>query len=177
MTNVSLSEFAKSAGISPPMVTKLIRQGVLNDAIVKQKGKKRIKLNLERARELYRKGVDPAFKKGAPSIKNEDVSEAIRGKSGDQSFIEARTWAERYKAAERKLNFEIKQNKWMLKSEARDEAFNAARVARDTLLNMPARVAAIVAADTDESSVYQILYKELREVIDEFIRQLAAIGD
>ncbi|MCP4623987.1 MAG: hypothetical protein GY850_10690 [bacterium] len=107
------------------------------------------------------------------SIKNEDFAGKL--KSGSQSFIDARTACERYKAANRKLDLEIKEGKWILKADAFDLSFQAARNARDALLNLPARVAAIVAADTDEKRCRKIIYKEMKQIIDEFCRKLESI--
>ncbi|MCP4623158.1 MAG: hypothetical protein GY850_06460 [bacterium] len=108
------------------------------------------------------------------SIKNQDFSGKLK-KSGGQSFIDARTKCEQYKAAERKLNFEIKEGLWIKKTDAFNLTFRAARNARDAMLNMPARVAAIIAAEPDEKKCRKIIYKEMKQIIDEFCRKLESI--
>ncbi len=108
------------------------------------------------------------------SIKNEDFAGKLK-KSGDQSFIEARTACERYKAANRKLDLEIKEGKWILKTDAFDLTFRAARNARDAMLNMPARVAAVVAAETNEKKIRKILMSEIKQIVDELTRKLEKI--
>jgi hypothetical protein len=101
------------------------------------------------------------------------------GKGVEDTFIQARTWSERYKAAERKLNYEIKQAKWVSKAQVRDESFKAGRILRDALLNIPPRVAAVMAAefgiDIDEHAVLRILHREHENALKEFIRMMNAI--
>ena len=46
-------------------------------------------------------------------------------------------------------------------------AFNKARVVRDSLLNIPERLAAVLAAEGDERRVHQIMVAEIRAACEE----------
>jgi len=46
-------------------------------------------------------------------------------------------------------------------------AFNRARVVRDALLNIPERLAAVLAAETDEQRVHGMLTAEIRAACEE----------
>ena len=91
------------------------------------------------------------------------------------SFIEARTESERYRASEKKLNYEIKQGKWIPKAQVRDDSFKAGRIFRDAMLNIPPRVSAILAAETDEHKIGRILIKEIEQGLKEIVRMLSTL--
>ena len=47
-------------------------------------------------------------------------------------------------------------------------AFNKFRQFRDAMLNIPDRVAAMLAAETDAAKCYEILATEIRKALNEF---------
>jgi len=180
MPTVTFSKFAEEMNISGAMVSKLKSQGVLDAALVWPDGKKRPVLDLAIAKKAYIENQDPNFSKGGtPAIKsNDDLSGEVDGsQAGRQSFIQARTWSERYRAAERKLSYEIRQGKWVLKADIKNESFKAARVLRDHLMNIPARCAAVVAAKSKkkEKEIYQLLRAEMISGLNECIKYLAEL--
>lgn len=171
MPLISLTQFAKEIGKTPAYVTKLRNQGVLNTALVPIKGKKRVKVDLERGLQLYQERMDPNFVKSditIPKGKNGD-------KSGTETFVEARTLNEKYKAANNQLNYEIKQGQYIHRSLVEDHAYRAARICRDTILNIGPRVAAILAAEKDEIKILKILDEEHKEAMNELVKQLGMI--
>jgi len=173
-----LTDFATAAGISKAMVTKLRAMGVMEGAIIRQPGKKRVLVDIERALELYNERVDPNFRKATRfrAGANPDNGKEKKERSGGQSYIDARSISEQYKAAKLKLDYEVNKNLWISRSEVSDLSFKAARLARDTLLNIPSRIAALVAAESDTNSCYQIIYKEIRDALDDFTKQLKKIS-
>lgn len=56
--------------------------------------------------------------------------------------------------------------------EVRKGAFNTARAVRDGLLNIPHRVAPILAGESDPNQVASILNREIREALEEISRAL-----
>ena len=48
-------------------------------------------------------------------------------------------------------------------------AFNKGRMVRDALLNIPDRVASILAKETDTNRIHEILTKEIRQIIEEIL--------
>jgi len=196
MPHVTLSQFAKEAGIDPSMVTKLKRQGVLEAAIVPpEKGKKRPKLDLKKALKAYRENVDPAFTKDAPQIKNRGKAKAVKKKavgkstkkkkaagkkkkSGGQSFIDARTKGEIMKLKNQELDYFIKKKKYIDVAEVEKNAFTASRILRDNLLNIPIRFAKVIAAKSKkkEKEIYQLLRREINKALDECHTNLAKLA-
>ena len=146
MPTVTFTKFAQEMNISGAMVSKLRAQGVLDAALVWPEGKKRPVLDLAIAKKSYIENQDPNFTKaGTPQIKSNDdlAGDADESQAGRQSYIQARTWGERYKAANQKLSYEVRQGKWVLKADIKNESFKAARVLRDHFMNIPARCAAV----------------------------------
>jgi hypothetical protein len=142
-------------------------------------------VNSEVADEILDRNQDRSFVKGSPlnakflagADRAESVVSAGDQRGDDGTFIQARTWSERYKAAERKLNYEIKQSKWVPKAKVRDEAFKIGRILRDALINVGPRISALVAAETSEDRCLEILTKEHNELLKDVIRQLNVISE
>ena len=183
MALMTAREFARHRKVDPSQVTRWKKKGFFRDALVKQKGKRRVLINSEKADDLLEKNLDPNYRKGGAVTTKDRVPEIDVApdpeKGVEDTFIEARTWSERYKAAERKLNYEIKQGKWVSKAQVRDESFKAGRIMRDTLLNIPPRVAAILAAElgfeVDEHIILRALQKEHEYALKEFVRMMSAM--
>ena len=176
-------EFARHRNVDPSKVTRWGNTGFFHAALFKVKGKKRRLIDSEKADALLEKNLDPNYRKGG-AVTTKDRAPEIDvapdpGKGTEGTFIEARTWSERYKAAERKLNYEIKKDKWVSKAQVRDESFKAGRILRDSLLNIGPRVAAILAAEIgyeiDEHTVLRVLQKEHEQALKEFVRMMNAI--
>ena len=179
MPDVTFAEFGKQIGISGAAVTKLKNRGVLDGALVKKKGAKRPKLDLEKAVKAYHDKVHPNFKKDAQSIKQKKPSGGNGdGKSGDTRFVDARTARELINAQNAKLDYEIKKDLWIQKKEVQDYVFGSVRVMRDVFLNIPARTASLVAAKSKkkEKEIYQILRKEMRRGLEDCIEQLKILA-
>jgi hypothetical protein len=187
---MTVSEYARHRRVSKAYISKIKSRGMLKGALVQKKNERYPRIDSKRADKILGEVQDPNYTKESPTgqVKAQAKKKGGNGQgkepleptapgSGDQSFIDARTWSERYKAADRKLAYEIKAGKWILKAEVRDQAFKAARLARDTFLNISPRIGAIVAGEKDEEKCVEIIHKEILEAINEYIRQLAMLGD
>ena len=86
------------------------------------------------------------------------------------SFHEARTLNERYKAALRKIELDEKTGRLVEAEQVKIAAFNKSRGIRDSLLNIPDRVAPILAAETDGFRISEILNQELKAALEELSR-------
>lgn len=182
----SLADFAKAAKISRPMVTKLRIMGVLDGALIEQPGKKRVLVDINKALKFYNERVDPNFRKttrfrSKPIKKKEDKKgtddngQSKREKSGGQSYIDARSISEQYKAAKLKLEYEINKGVWVKRDDVANMAFKAARLMRDNLLNIPARTSALVASESKQKRCYKIIHDEVKQALDEYVRKLESI--
>lgn len=179
---ISAAEFARRQNISAEMVRKAKIQGVFEGALIKVPGKKKPLLKYKLAVRYYNARLDPQFRKAlqTPQKKAKGGNGKPRGRppkdSGDKTFVAARRDVETYKAAALKLKHEINKGLWLKKADVADQAFRASRLMRDSLLNIPARVSALVAAESEQSQCYRIIHKEIKQALDEYIRQLKTIG-
>jgi hypothetical protein len=78
-----------------------------------------------------------------------------------------KTEVERGKLAE--LDRRQREGELVERSEVEEAAFTSARRVRDALMNIPARVASLYAAETDPQKIYQNLEDEIRTVLIDLI--------
>jgi hypothetical protein len=166
MPLVSQAEYARSRGVSKSVVTRFKQRGYLDGAFVEKDGK--AFLDSEKADELLAERLDPSRGGKRDSEEKESLPE-------DRSFLEARTWSERYRAADRKLTYEIRAGKYVLKSEVREHNFKIARICRDALLNMSSRIAPIIAGESDQAKICQMIDSEVQTILKELVLALGAI--
>lgn len=178
---VSAAEFARRQNISAEMVRKAKVQGVFKGALVKVPGKKKPLLKYKLAVRFYNARLDPNFRKERQTpqgkAKGKGKGKApgngdVRGRAGGKTFVSARAEVEKYKAAELKLKHEISKGLWLKKADVVDKAFRAARLMRDTFQQIPARISALVAAESDQAQCYRIIKDEVTEALNEYVRQL-----
>jgi hypothetical protein len=188
MPIMSFAEYARHRECSRAYISKRKSEGVLDKAIVKKNGRE--KIDSKKADKILGESSDPNFTKGSPADQTKALSKKAAPKkksrateplepedAKDQSFIQARTWSERYRAADRKLAFEIKSGKWIEKAVVRDQGFRAARLCRDGLLNIPARIVPLIIGEKDTNKAMELATKEINEVLGELVRQLSMMGD
>jgi hypothetical protein len=173
---MTIVQYAEYRGVTKQYISKLKGRGILDGALVKQKGKKRVLIDAKKADEILKKNQDPGFTKNSPvSIKAK--SSGQKKQSGDKTFVEARTRSEQLKALNAELTYKIKAGELVKKSEVRDQAFKAARLFRDAILNIGPRLASSLAAETNESKILEILKREHQTALNELERSLGSIGN
>jgi hypothetical protein len=87
---------------------------------------------------------------------------------GASQYTKARAVREHYQARLAKIDYEERVGKLVSKDEVQVAAFNKFRQFRDHMLNIPDRVAAMVAAESDAAKCYEILAIEIRRALNEF---------
>jgi phage terminase Nu1 subunit (DNA packaging protein) len=143
----SLRAFARHIGKSHTAVEKAIASGRLSESI----------------------GHDA---KGAPRIL--DLQRAVREwKERGFSLSDAQRRATLERARGYRLKNLATQGKLYDRSAAKREAFECARTVRDSMLNIPDRVAAQLAAETDPARVFAILEGEIRKALVALAEDLA----
>lgn len=85
------------------------------------------------------------------------------------SYGASRAIREAYQARLAKLEYERESGELIRADQVRNEAFMAARAVRNTLQNIPARLSAILAGETDSKKIFRIL----EDAIDDACRSLA----
>jgi phage terminase Nu1 subunit (DNA packaging protein) len=165
---VNSAEFAESQGFSRPYVTKLVRQGVIvrdaNGQIDKDAAVAALAARRDPAKALRRGKVK----------NNGDISglSAVNGQGSEALSLlmlksRIKTEVERGKLAE--LDRKQREGELVERRDVEEAAFSTARTVRDALLNIPARVASLYAAETDPQKIHQSLEDEIRNVLIDLI--------
>jgi phage terminase Nu1 subunit (DNA packaging protein) len=163
---VNSAEFAESQGFSRPYVTKLVQQGVImrdaNGQIDKDAALAALAAKREPAKPLRR---------GRPT-RNLD----IRGQGSEALstlMLKSRikTEVERGKLAE--LDRKQREGELVERRDVEEAAFSNARNVRDALMNIPARVSSLYAAETDPQKIHQSLEDEIRKVLIDLVSERA----
>jgi len=84
------------------------------------------------------------------------------------AYLKARAIREQYQARLAKIEYEEKIGKLVNRDEVQVAAYNKYRTFRDQCLNIPDRLAAMLAAETDPAKVHEILSTEIRKALLEF---------
>ena len=141
---VSQAEDARQKGVSKVYIGRLVSDGVIT---------------------LYYGKINPEL---ADRQIADDMPEGIGKKkkkatSKKSSFSEAKTNEKRLQVSLLELNLQEKSGELVKAKDVQVAAFSEARKLRDNMLNIPDRVAALIAADPDENSVRQILTDEIEK--------------
>jgi hypothetical protein len=83
-------------------------------------------------------------------------------------YSKARAVRESYLARLAKIDFEERTEKLVSRDEMQVAAFNRYRTFRDGMLNIPDRLAAVLAAEADPRQVHDLLSTEIRKALTEF---------
>jgi len=83
-------------------------------------------------------------------------------------YSKARAVRESYLARLAKIDFEERSAKLVSADEVKIAAFNRFRQFRDGVLNIPDRLAAVLAAEEDPRRVHELLATEIRKALEEF---------
>lgn len=182
---MNLTEYAKHIGRSVPLVSRwCVKGGKLSKAIKKKGGRKllRVKIadailavsmNLSQQRLTAgndhqqnipnKKVADHLIEEEDPNAKKDATPKSTYG------YQDALTKDKYYAAALKKLDLDQKNGIVVLKMDVEKESFECARQVRDALQNIPARIAAVVAAMTKESEVEKILDAEIRQSLEALV--------
>lgn len=104
----------------------------------------------------------------APAVARRGQDDDDGSGFGASQYTKARAVREHYQARLAKIEYEERIAKLVSKDEVQIAAFNKFRQFRDHLLNIPDRVAAMLAAETDAAKCYEILATEIRKALNEY---------
>jgi hypothetical protein len=133
-------------GINPVTVSRYFSSGKLDKSVLTPDGKIRV----SRAEKMLKDRIAPIQRESSKSrFKHEDKEAVIKqaGLSNGISIAEAQRLFMSYKAALKKLDYEERTGKLGDIKKMEMAVFNMARRTRDAVLNIPDRVAAILAAE------------------------------
>jgi len=104
----------------------------------------------------------------APRRVQQDLDEDQGAGFGISQYTKARAVREHYQARLAKIDYEERTGSLVSRDEVQVAAFNRFRQFRDHMLNIPDRVAAMVASESDPTKVHQILTAEIRKALNDF---------
>lgn len=148
---LSLSAYARRRGVTLRAVQNAIKDG----RIARETDGK---IDPEKADAEWRAATSPA--RGGDR-------RSPRAASGPSALGDARAKREKYLAELARLKYELESGRLLDAREVEKAWFDKARIVRDAILNLPDRVAPLVASETDEHKVHRILTDELRSALEE----------
>lgn len=169
--SVTLTAYAKSKGVSTEAVSKAVRVGRLSKSVVFD-AKSRPRVIPELADQEWVANTDSAQQRMpavAPPRQEPEPEQApaARDEPKTATFQQARTLREAYMARLAKLEFDEKSGLLVKADAVKNEAFKVARTVRDNMLNIPDRIAAELANETNQFKIHQRLTQEIRRALED----------
>lgn len=152
---MTLSEYAAHRGVTPEAVRYAIRVGKITQGVVKKEGKVPKLLASIADREWVLERRTPG------------EAQAESGSSGGTPYVaDSRARREAADAELAELKLEREKGKLVDAEETQKAAFKAARITRDAMLNIPDRVAAELAAETNQFKIHERLTMEIKRALE-----------
>lgn len=111
-------------------------------------------------------GEDPH---GGDGKDDGDEGEGDDGSSSDPILAESQRRKEEFRAKLVELDYAERVSTLVRKDLIEETAFRVGRLVRDGLLNIPSRLAGILAAETDQRKVHDLLEKEIRQALESLV--------
>ena len=158
---ISLAELAMLKNVSRAAVTKKIKSGKLEGAVVNHNGRKLV--NKDEAIRLW----DRADTRVVTTVKKE-LKQKIDSLPADSipDFAESKAKREFYLAELAKLDVEQKKEQLVSVEEIKKSSFAKARAIREALINLADRLSHQLAGEDDATVIHKIIYSEHREVLE-----------
>jgi hypothetical protein len=109
----------------------------------------------------------------APPLEERQALQTEIASGGTLNFANARALRELYAAELLRLDYETKQATLMPRSQVEGATFDVYRVVRDGLLNIPDRIAAQLAVETNSAVVRDLLTREITQALEALSTRLA----
>jgi hypothetical protein len=161
---LSATAYAKHRGVTQAAVLKAIHEHRIKESVKRHGNGYQITVDL--ADQEWAANTDSGS--GFPAhAKNQIIVTPEPDSDQPISYAEARAQHERFKARLAQLELEEREQKLVEAEAAKREAFRVARLVRDSMLNIPDRVAAELAAETNQFKVHQRLTHEIRRALED----------
>ena len=166
---VSQSEYARRRGVSRQYVGQMVAKGVI--ALKERKvDPDQADAALAAVHEPARpaRSAKPEHQPAAkPSFSTFDPPVLPGGGDLPTLLLKTRIKSEVEKAKLLEIKARVEAGKYVDADEVKVAAFNKARVVRDALTNIPERLAAVLAAETDAARVHAMLTSEIRTALED----------
>lgn len=161
MPLMSLRAYAKHRGVSLAAVQKALQSGRIRIGADGKLDAAAADADWSRNTKLATAHVLPDPRRSMPE---QDDSSGF----GGNQYAKARAIREHYLARLAKIEYEERVGKLVSKDEVQVAAFTRFRQFRDLMLNIPDRLAAVLAAESDAAACHHILASEIRKALHEF---------
>jgi hypothetical protein len=163
---ITMAELAKLKNVSRMAVSKKVKSGKLDGAIVNHNGKR--KVHKEEAFRLWDLQAPPSRDK---NIKKE-LKEEIYAKSVDEipNYAESKAKREHFLAELARLDVEQKKKDLIPVTDIKKSSFEMGRAIREKLTNLADRLANQIAGETDAQIIHKLLTEEHRTALEELVK-------
>jgi len=157
-----MAELAMLKNVSRQAVSKKIKTGKLDGAIVNHNGKK--KVNKEEAFRLWDLQAPPSKDTTVRKQLKEEID--LKSENDIPSYGESKAKREYFLAELAKLDVEQKREQLIDVEIAKKSGFAKGRAIRESLLNIADRLAHQIAGEDDPGAIHKILTEEHREALE-----------
>ena len=163
---ITMAELATLKNVSRAAVTKKVKSGKLDGAIVNHNGKKLV--NKEEAFRLW--------DLQAPPSKNltvrKQLKKEIDAKLDDEipSYAESKAKREHFLAELARLDVDQKKKDLIPVSDIKKSSFEIGRAIRENLSNLADRLASQIAGETDPQIIHRLLTEEHRAALEQLVK-------
>lgn len=168
MPLLSFAEYARSRNVSRAAVTQAVQEGRIT--VVEDPASGRRLIDKDAADKAWSENTQHDRRRnglGVPSNPPTSEDEGEENKPKLPSIHSSRQIKEAYQARLAKLEYEQKNGALISAEEVKTNAFKLGRLLRDSILTVPDRIAAELAAETDQHKVYNRLREELEKALEE----------
>ena len=163
---ITMSELATLKNVSRAAVTKKVKSGKLDGAIVNHNGKKLV--NKEEAFRLWDLQAPPS----KDTTVRKQLKQEIDAKSDDEipSYGESKAKREHFLAELAKLDVEQKKKDLISVTDITKSSFEMGRAIREKLTNLADRLANQIAGETDAQIIHKLLTEEHRAALEQLVK-------
>ena len=163
---ISMAELAKLKNVSRMAVSKKVKSGKLDSAVVNHNGRKLI--NKEEAFRLWDIQALPS----KDTTVRKQLKQKINAKTDDEipAYGESKAKREYFLAELAKLDVEEKKEQLVSVDEIKKSSFAKARAMREALTNLADRLSHQLAGEDDATVIHNLLSIEHREALENLAR-------
>lgn len=175
MDLMGIREYARHKGVSQKAVQLAIKEGRIDGAI-SMVGKRK-KIDPTKADKLWEENTIPNNKNTHIRNDHPDKETPQEPQLKGPSYAQSRAIKEAYAAKMAQVNYEQKAGNLIDADEVRKAVRQIARTVRDSLMNIPDKLAPILTAETELDEVHKILTEEVRNACEGLANGEIQIGD
>ena len=170
---ITQAEWARRRGFSRQYVSRLVQRGVVRltkGRIDPAQADAALAAVREPARPTRREGAmkaEPGAARPASRAGRDEPPSLPQGGDLSSLLLRTRIRSEAEKVKLLEIKAKVEAGRYVDAAEVKVAAFNRVRVVRDALLGIPERLAAVLAAESDQAKVHALLASEVRQALEE----------